>query len=178
MKQKTLRDVMDSQLQVAVTDNGYEISHAAGVACYDSFGYRTTVNGIPEYFPKSISVKGSVPVTTLHVGGHIGKRVADAVGVKEANAAIKRLSQAFSKGSLRGDEFNFANESGEPLPLAAPTLPLTKSLEELEQAHAQWEKTRNRILEPIAQDVLRCVFNNLFMKALGLDVPDKSSVKR
>lgn len=178
MKQKSLHDVMGGLLQVTITDNGYEISHAAGVACYDSFGYRTTVNGIPEYFPKSISVKGSGPLANLHVGGHIGKRLADAVGVTEANSAIKQLSQTFSQGQLRGDEFNPVISRGETvLPLSAPTLPLTKSLEELEQAYAQWEKTRNKILDRFAQDVWKDVINNLITKAIA-QWDTKPSVKR
>lgn len=55
MKKLNLKDAMQG-LQVILTDDGYELRSAAGSACYDVWGVRTTVNGIPEYFPVSISV--------------------------------------------------------------------------------------------------------------------------
>lgn len=59
MKQLPLREVMRN-LGVTVTDDGYELSNPAGTARYDLHGVRTTVSGIPEYFPITLSVKGSV----------------------------------------------------------------------------------------------------------------------
>ncbi|CAI0745142.1 MAG: hypothetical protein ACTIOQ_14060 [Serratia grimesii] len=62
MKQLPLRDVMRN-LGITVTKDGYELSNPAGTARYDLHGVRTTVSGIPEYFPITLSVKGGyVPV--------------------------------------------------------------------------------------------------------------------
>jgi len=62
MKQLPLREVMRN-LGLTVTDDGYELSNPAGSARYDLHGVRTTVSGIPEYFPITLSVKGGyVPV--------------------------------------------------------------------------------------------------------------------
>ncbi|WP_447871166.1 hypothetical protein [Serratia fonticola] len=55
MKQLQLKDAMH-RLTITVNDSGYEVSNPAGTAQYDAWGARTTVNGIPEYFPLSISV--------------------------------------------------------------------------------------------------------------------------
>ncbi|HID8403863.1 TPA: hypothetical protein ACXIJH_004197 [Serratia marcescens] len=57
MKQLPLREVMRN-LGVTVTNDGYELSNPAGTARYDLHGVRTMVNGIPEYFPITLSVKG------------------------------------------------------------------------------------------------------------------------
>lgn len=57
MKQLPLRDVMRN-LGITVTKDGYELSNPAGTARYDLHGVRTMVNGIPEYFPITLSVKG------------------------------------------------------------------------------------------------------------------------
>ncbi|XUU49159.1 hypothetical protein ACRA7N_05720 [Serratia nematodiphila] len=59
MKHLPLREVMRN-LGLTVTDDGYELSNPAGTARYDLHGVRTMVNGIPEYFPITLSVKGSV----------------------------------------------------------------------------------------------------------------------
>ncbi|NCG55137.1 hypothetical protein [Serratia fonticola] len=56
MKQLHLKDVMQRFI-ITVNESGYEVSNPAGTAQYDAWGARTTVNGIPEYFPSSISVK-------------------------------------------------------------------------------------------------------------------------
>lgn len=62
MKQLPLREVMHN-LGITVTKDGYELSNPAGTARYDLHGVRTTVSGIPEYFPITLSVKGDyVPV--------------------------------------------------------------------------------------------------------------------
>ncbi|WP_129543848.1 hypothetical protein [Serratia sp. 1D1416] len=62
MKQLPLREVMRN-LGITVTKDGYELSSPAGTARYDLHGVRTTVSGIPEYFPITLSVKGGyVPV--------------------------------------------------------------------------------------------------------------------
>lgn len=64
MKQLPLRDVMRN-LGITVTKDGYELSNPAGTARYDLHGVRTTVSGIPEYFPITLSVKGGyVPVVS------------------------------------------------------------------------------------------------------------------
>ena len=62
MKQLPLREVMRN-LGLTVTKDGYELSNPAGSARYDLHGVRTTVSGIPEYFPITLAVKGGyVPV--------------------------------------------------------------------------------------------------------------------
>lgn len=57
MKHLSLRDVMAS-MSIINNSDGYEVSNAAGSAQYDAWGLRTTVNGIPEYFPLKISAPG------------------------------------------------------------------------------------------------------------------------
>ena len=57
MKHLSLRDVMAS-MSITNNSDGYEVSNAAGSAQYDAWGLRTTVNGIPEYFPLKISAPG------------------------------------------------------------------------------------------------------------------------
>ncbi|EOD1211808.1 phage tail tip fiber protein [Salmonella enterica] len=43
-------------LHVIETDEGIELQSAAGTAKYDAWGARREVNGIPEYFPSSVTV--------------------------------------------------------------------------------------------------------------------------
>lgn len=50
MKHLSLKDVM-ATLKVTIKADGYELSSPAGSANYDAWGSRTTVNGVPEYFP-------------------------------------------------------------------------------------------------------------------------------
>lgn len=50
-----LKDAMRS-LHVIETDEGIELQSAAGTAKYDAWGARREVNGIPEYFPSSVTV--------------------------------------------------------------------------------------------------------------------------
>ncbi|MGS4272705.1 hypothetical protein [Serratia marcescens] len=57
MKQLPLREVMRN-LGITAIKDGYELSNPAGTARYDLHGVRTMVNGIPEYFPITLSVKG------------------------------------------------------------------------------------------------------------------------
>lgn len=58
MSNKRLRlvDVMRS-LNITLKEEGFEIENAAGKAFYDKSGTRGKVEGIPEYFPISLSVK-------------------------------------------------------------------------------------------------------------------------
>lgn len=65
MKSLQLKDVMQS-LKVTITDTGYELASPAGTAQYDAQGVRTTVNGVPEYFPIAVSVKSE---RTLKIDG-------------------------------------------------------------------------------------------------------------
>ena len=51
----SLKDAMRS-LHVIETDEGIELQSAAGTAKYDAWGARREVNGIPEYFPSSVTV--------------------------------------------------------------------------------------------------------------------------
>lgn len=54
-KTLSLKDAMRS-LHVIETDEGIELQSAAGTAKYDACGARREVNGIPEYFPSSVTV--------------------------------------------------------------------------------------------------------------------------
>ncbi|MDR9889051.1 DUF1983 domain-containing protein [Pseudenterobacter timonensis] len=54
-KTLSLKDAMRS-LHVIETDEGIELQSAAGTAKYDAWGARREVNGIPEYFPSSVTV--------------------------------------------------------------------------------------------------------------------------
>ncbi|HEM8019703.1 TPA: DUF1983 domain-containing protein [Enterobacter chengduensis] len=51
-------------LEIIETDEGYELHSPAGEAKYDAWGARREVNGIPEYFPSSISIKNRKPAET------------------------------------------------------------------------------------------------------------------
>lgn len=68
VKQLPLKDVM-RHFAVTINKDGYEISNPAGTAQYDHHGVRTTVNGIPEYFPITLAVKDK---SRLAAGGLIG----------------------------------------------------------------------------------------------------------
>ncbi|BHD65085.1 hypothetical protein SALSENF001_27470 [Salmonella enterica subsp. enterica serovar Senftenberg] len=54
-KPLSLKDAMSS-LHIVETDEGIELQSAAGTAKYDAWGARREVNGIPEYFPSSVTV--------------------------------------------------------------------------------------------------------------------------
>lgn len=56
MKHLRLYDAM-SNMSITITETGYEMTTSAGTAQYDAWGGRLTVNGIPEYFPRMLSVK-------------------------------------------------------------------------------------------------------------------------
>lgn len=69
MKHLTLRDVM-ARMSITVNGDGFEVTNPAGTAQYDAWGSRTTVNGIPEYFPLQLSVSGLASgETTAPYGG-------------------------------------------------------------------------------------------------------------
>ncbi|EBM9948516.1 hypothetical protein S576_23840 [Salmonella enterica subsp. enterica serovar Give] len=59
-KTLSLKDAMLS-LHVIETDEGIELQSAAGTAKYDAWGARREVNGIPEYFPSSVTVNKRQP---------------------------------------------------------------------------------------------------------------------
>lgn len=69
MKHLSLKDVM-ARMSIFLTDDGFEINTPAGTALYDHHGSRTTVIGIPEYFPLQLSGSGLVSSkTTAPHGG-------------------------------------------------------------------------------------------------------------
>lgn len=59
-KPLSLKDAMRS-LHVIETNEGIELQSAAGTAKYDAWGARREVNGIPEYFPSSVTVNKRQP---------------------------------------------------------------------------------------------------------------------
>lgn len=68
VKHLPLKDVM-RHFAVTINKDGYEVTNLAGTAQYDHHGVRTTVNGIPEYFPITLAVKDK---SRLAAGGLIG----------------------------------------------------------------------------------------------------------
>lgn len=55
---KTLKEMVGKNLQIDLLADGFKVTNGAGFASYDAQGCRTTVNGIPEYFPETITVSG------------------------------------------------------------------------------------------------------------------------
>lgn len=55
---KTLKEMVGKNLQIDLLAAEFRVTNGAGFASYDAQGYRTTVNGIPEYFPETITVSG------------------------------------------------------------------------------------------------------------------------
>lgn len=55
MNRFSLKDATQN-LKITIHDEGYELHSPAGSACYDAWGVRTTVNGIPEYFPAALNL--------------------------------------------------------------------------------------------------------------------------
>lgn len=112
MKHPSLKDVMQ-RFTITAHENGYEVSNPAGTAQYDAWGARTTVNGIPEYFPSSISVKnGTKPDVgadgrALPIGGFTGQSKsvrqhiinlsikADATDLDKLEAQLKRIADLY-----------------------------------------------------------------------------------
>lgn len=110
VKQLQLKDAMQ-RFTITAHENGYEVSNQAGTAQYDAWGARTTVNGIPEYFPRSISVKdGTKPDVgadgrALPVGEFSGKVKAerqhtitlaikaDTTDLDKLEAQLKRIAE-------------------------------------------------------------------------------------
>lgn len=69
MKNLPLREAM-ARMSISITEDGFEITSPAGTALYDHHGSRTTVIGIPEYFPLQLSGSGLVSSkTTAPHGG-------------------------------------------------------------------------------------------------------------
>lgn len=58
MTGKTLKEMVGGNLRVDLSEDGFTVTNGAGTAHYDKWGYRTTVNGIPEYFPVTFAVSG------------------------------------------------------------------------------------------------------------------------
>jgi len=67
----TLNEVMGS-LRVVCAPDGYELHSPAGVAYYDKNGVRNRVNGVPEYFPLSLSVHTATDNKLGKLGGKDG----------------------------------------------------------------------------------------------------------
>lgn len=67
MEQVQLKDVMQHQL-ISINDDGFSIQNAAGRADYDKFGLRTTVIGVPEYFPMALGIDHRIATEVISVG--------------------------------------------------------------------------------------------------------------
>lgn len=83
MKHLPLKAVMTG-LEIIETDEGYELHSPAGEAKYDAWGARREVNGIPEYFPSSISMKKRVRAAT---GDNKKYKSAFEIAIKAGDAA-------------------------------------------------------------------------------------------
>ncbi|WP_258318446.1 Fur-regulated protein [Enterobacter ludwigii] len=79
-------------LEIIETDEGCELHSPAGEAKYDAWGARREVNGIPEYFPLSISMKKRVPAAT---------DVKKAENITLSGAATDVLYSLFFRGALQ-----------------------------------------------------------------------------
>lgn len=144
MKHLTLRDVMAS-MSITNNSDGYEVMNAAGSAQYDAWGLRTTVNGIPEYFPLKISAPGvltgnadsessnnyrrhSLWHPTNNEQTHDNGKVIDKVVVQidvDISDAQQKLEEL--NASIRGsDAFNVFNGAMFLCPATAPCLPVNK----------------------------------------------------
>lgn len=144
MKHLSLRDVMAS-MSIINNSDGYEVSNAAGSAQYDAWGLRTTVNGIPEYFPLKISAPGvlagnadsehsndhrrhSLWHPANNVQTHDKGKVISKVTV-QIDADISDAQQKLEElnASIRGsDAFNVFNGAMFLCPATAPCLPVNK----------------------------------------------------
>ncbi|WP_223862534.1 phage tail tip fiber protein [Enterobacter ludwigii] len=91
MKHLPLKAVMTG-LEIIETDEGCELHSPAGEAKYDAWGARREVNGIPEYFPLSISMKKRVPAAT---------DVKKAENITLSGAATDVLYSLFFRGALQ-----------------------------------------------------------------------------
>ncbi|MGV8925023.1 MAG: hypothetical protein ACOH2G_05000 [Ewingella sp.] len=105
MKNKSLKEVMGQPLRVTVSESGCEITNGAGTANYDAWGNRTTVNGIPEYFPTSIKVTGAEAKNGFVVSGTVSINIVGSVeailnNARPSDSAIP-LIRAVIKNELR-----------------------------------------------------------------------------
>lgn len=94
MKHLPLKVVMTG-LEIIKTDEGYELHSPAGEAKYDAWGVRREVNGIPEYFPSSISMKYCVPAAT---------DVKKTENITLSGAATDVLYTLFFRGALQSGD--------------------------------------------------------------------------
>ncbi|HHA1179199.1 TPA: hypothetical protein ACOEEO_001716 [Enterobacter asburiae] len=94
MKHLPLKAVMTG-LEIIETDEGYELHSPAGEAKYDAWGARREVNGIPEYFPSSISMKKRVPAAT---------DVKKTENITLSGAAMDVLYALFFRGALQSGD--------------------------------------------------------------------------
>ncbi|WP_334369553.1 phage tail tip fiber protein [Enterobacter hormaechei] len=94
MKHLPLKAVMIG-LDIIETDEGYELHSPAGEAKYDAWGARREVNGIPEYFPSSISMKKRVPAAT---------DVKKTESIALSGAATDVLYALFFRGALQSGD--------------------------------------------------------------------------
>lgn len=105
MSNKRLRlvDVMRS-LNITLKEEGFEIENAAGKAFYGASGIRGKVEGIPEYFPISLSVKDEskpVPKTELSkVQPGLDEQVsAQLTQISNAGTSITSLASGLDKAN-------------------------------------------------------------------------------
>ncbi|MCS3433690.1 hypothetical protein [Klebsiella sp. BIGb0407] len=103
----TLNEVMGS-LRVVCALDGYELHSPAGVAYYDECGVRNRVNGVPEYFPLSLSVHTATDNKLGKLGGKDGgvsmgwniQLQANALIATTTEQAIQATARAESLASL------------------------------------------------------------------------------
>ena len=144
MKHLSLRNVMAS-MSITVNGDGFEVTNPAGTAQYDAWGSRTTVIGIPEYFPLKISapevlagnadsehsndhLRHSLWHPTNNEQTHDNGKVIDKVVVQidvDISDAQQKLEEL--NASIRGsDAFNVFNGAMFLCPATAPCLPVNK----------------------------------------------------
>lgn len=89
MKHLPPKTVM-TRLNIIVTDEGYELESPAGTAKYDAWGARSEVNGIPEYFPASVSVENR---ESAKPGAKYSSGLSMAIESGDANKVIELIDE-------------------------------------------------------------------------------------
>lgn len=99
-----LADAMRT-LAVTIKEDGYELESAVGKAFYSAFGSRGKVEGIPEYFPISLSVNDESKATESKVDPTTGSQNLDErVGRLEAGLCAQ--GSAIASLSAKNSETN------------------------------------------------------------------------
>ncbi|EOH6199320.1 hypothetical protein ACMAUW_001711 [Citrobacter farmeri] len=104
-KPLSLKDAMRS-LHIVETDEGIELQSAAGTAKYDAWGVRHEVNGIPEYFPTTISLRARAPAPKEK---SYSSGISMAIDAGDANKAIELIDEQIRNSEAFINDAAFTN---------------------------------------------------------------------